>query len=391
MEDSMRRIEERASGQKKRRRTSPSSIPQGSYRIPQRGQLQIIIKNPNKTAVKLFLVPYDLEGMESGTKTFIRQRCYSTDPVIDGISSELKSLSSSPFKIEPCKNKPILRYLVHINICSPSSGRFYLYQHIRVVFANRVPDNKEQLQTEVQIPQPRYSPYNPNVSLSRSISSSKTKLARDMAQRKRTSDFGVGYEGTDDRHAQALGYGTSYPILFNSPPLPVPALPLKLFGGGPVESNMEPYKGVVDGTSRTRAAGDASLSPSPFQNTSSTSPTTAFAFPRLPINRTRRFGKSDIGLSRRAEERNADTESSSSAFQSPANDRASQRCCCQKGHGSSKPSHDGMDSAYDELSRDEPDWSGPTLTAGCGENNLGRRLRDLGLRRTPEHEDRYGV
>lgn len=37
--------------------------PKGGYRIPEQGQLQIILKNPNKTAVKLFLVPYDLGGM----------------------------------------------------------------------------------------------------------------------------------------------------------------------------------------------------------------------------------------------------------------------------------------------------------------------------------------
>ena len=42
-----------------------------------------MIKNPNKTAVKLFLVPYDLSDMEAGQKTFIRQRSYSAGPIID--------------------------------------------------------------------------------------------------------------------------------------------------------------------------------------------------------------------------------------------------------------------------------------------------------------------
>lgn len=152
----------------KKRRRSPTPVvapPGGSYRIPQQGQLQIIIKNPNKTAVKLFLVPYDLTGMEPETKTFIRQRCYSTEPVDDalGASNPVSThlgLVSRPDEIK-MKKKPTLRYLIHLNICSPSPGRFYLYQHIRVVFANRVPDNKEQLQNEIQVPQPRFSPYRP--------------------------------------------------------------------------------------------------------------------------------------------------------------------------------------------------------------------------------------
>ncbi|KFY30688.1 hypothetical protein V494_08073, partial [Pseudogymnoascus sp. VKM F-4513 (FW-928)] len=76
-------IEKRLIQKQKRRSTSPRAPPGGCYRIPEKGQLQIIIKNPNKTAVKLFLVPYDLEGMEPGTKTFIRQRSYSAGPIMD--------------------------------------------------------------------------------------------------------------------------------------------------------------------------------------------------------------------------------------------------------------------------------------------------------------------
>ncbi|KAI4139627.1 MAG: hypothetical protein L6R39_006192 [Caloplaca ligustica] len=140
----------------KRRRASPAPPDlQGGYRIPQIGQLQIVIKNPNKTAVKLFLVPYDLGDMKAATKTFVRQRCYSTDSFIDGLPAKSTSELNSSGPGGPAKTKPTLRYLIHVNICSPSSGRFYLYQHIRVVFANRVPDNKEQLQTEIQVPQPR--------------------------------------------------------------------------------------------------------------------------------------------------------------------------------------------------------------------------------------------
>lgn len=141
--------------------------PGGCYRIPQEGQLQIIIKNPNKTAVKLYLVPYDLSGMEPGTKTFVRQRSYSTEPILDKpISADEDGLR----KFDSLQYKHILRYLIHLKICCLSKDRFYLYDNIRIVFANRVPDGKENLRNETQLPHPKYSPYKPGKERSRSNS-----------------------------------------------------------------------------------------------------------------------------------------------------------------------------------------------------------------------------
>ena len=170
----------------KRRSPSPNLKVGGCYRIPQQGHLQILIKNPNKTAVKLFLVPYDLEGMEPGTKTFIRQRCYSTGPIIEKpLTSRSMSDSVIGSTLPPAdpKGKPTLRYLIQVNICCPSRGRFYLYKSIHVVFANRVPDNKESLRNEILWPEPRYSPYKPaienspmNNSLGSSIAKSQRRL-----------------------------------------------------------------------------------------------------------------------------------------------------------------------------------------------------------------------
>ncbi|RAL11109.1 uncharacterized protein BO97DRAFT_347663 [Aspergillus homomorphus CBS 101889] len=157
--ENLRKMEKR-----QRRAESPKSPPGGCYRIPQQGQLQVMIKNPNKTAVKLFLVPYDLSDMEPGTKTFIRQRSYSAGPIIDMPLSARKNYGTdrpeaSLNPSEDPKDKPILRYLIHLNLCCPSKGRFYLHSSIRVVFANRVPDGKEKLRNEIQLPYPRYSPY----------------------------------------------------------------------------------------------------------------------------------------------------------------------------------------------------------------------------------------
>lgn len=150
----------------KRRSGSPKAPPGGSYRIPQQGQLQIIIKNPNKTAVKLFLVPYDLSDMEPGQKTFIRQRSYSAGPIIDMPLSSRKNFGTDRPEAainttDDPNERPMLRYLIHLHICCPSKGRYFLYKSIRVVFANRVPDGKEKLRNEIQLPDPKYSVYKP--------------------------------------------------------------------------------------------------------------------------------------------------------------------------------------------------------------------------------------
>ncbi|KAH0284082.1 hypothetical protein M436DRAFT_55480 [Aureobasidium namibiae CBS 147.97] len=142
--------------QHKLHKRTTTAAPAGSYRIPEIGQLQIVIKNPNKTAVKLFLVPYDLADMPPGTKTFIRQRSYSAGPIIDQPISNLTRFPNAGLM-----EKPILRYLIHLNICSTQKGRYYLYGGIRVVFANRVPDGKEKLRTDVQMPEPRFSIWKP--------------------------------------------------------------------------------------------------------------------------------------------------------------------------------------------------------------------------------------
>ncbi|KAK7413706.1 hypothetical protein QQX98_007420 [Neonectria punicea] len=178
--------EQRRNSRVKRKSSTPKVPPGGSYRIPEKGQIQIIIKNPNKTAVKLFLVPYDLTGMEPGTKTFIRQRSYSAGPIIDNVpaGSEVDTM-----------DRPILRYLVHLHICSPAKGRFYLYKSIRIVFANRVPDDKEKLRNETTWPEPRYTPYKP-IRVMHPPTPAPTgpgpMLAADKAWRRRSAGFPLG-------------------------------------------------------------------------------------------------------------------------------------------------------------------------------------------------------
>jgi hypothetical protein len=186
--------------------------------------LQIIIKNPNKTAVKLFLVPYDLTGMESGTKTFVRQRSYSADAIND------TPLTSKPLNdTAPLSKKSTLRYLIHLNICCPLKGRFYLYQNIRVVFANRVPDNKEQLRNEIQLPEPRFSAYKPNRdSLSGSNSSAVVKVTAEKTYPRRSSGFAFGTNDLDDRAPHTFTGGSTFPFNSSQVVPPIPAVPFSL-------------------------------------------------------------------------------------------------------------------------------------------------------------------
>ncbi|KAK5660414.1 hypothetical protein OQA88_12957 [Cercophora sp. LCS_1] len=176
-------------GVRPRRPKSPKAPPGGRYRIPEKGQLQIIIKNQNKTAVKLFLVPYDLAGMEPGTKTFVRQRSYSAGPIIENVPDAGAASGG--------EDRPILRYLIHLHICCPSKGRFYLYKSVRVVFANRVPDGKERLRNEITYPEPRFSPYKP-VRVMHPPMLSGAALKAEKAFRRRSSGFNLGqFEGLD--------------------------------------------------------------------------------------------------------------------------------------------------------------------------------------------------
>lgn len=148
----------------------------GCYRVAKTGQVQIVIKNPNRTAVKFFLVPYSLEGMKPGTKTFVRQRSFSAGPI-----DEQSSSGGQVSVTDRLQKKSILRYLIHLKFCCPSKGRYFLYGDIRVVFANRVPDGKEKLRNEVQVPEPRYSSFRPD---RESMGSAGAKLTAEKARRR---------------------------------------------------------------------------------------------------------------------------------------------------------------------------------------------------------------
>ncbi|XXG98995.1 hypothetical protein Hte_005328 [Hypoxylon texense] len=248
----------------KRRSGSPRAPPGGSYRIPEKGQIQIIIKNPNKTAVKLFLVPYDLAGMEPGTKTFIRQRSYSAGPIIDNMP-EIRDNGAA--------DRPILRYLVHLHICCPSKGRYYLYKNIRVVFANRVPDGKEKLRNEITVPEPRFTSYKPIRVMHPPISGGTgpgASLAADKAFRRRSSGFYFG--GSSQAYDAADGLNTMsvqnqpYPFYLSRDTAPIEPVPLRndgtrnILNGNSNSSHAAPQSPDSSQTSRPTTQSSSNVS-----------------------------------------------------------------------------------------------------------------------------------
>lgn len=214
-----------AGNDKKRKRsgTKPSiDIPSGAYRIPAQGQIQVVVKNAYKTALKLFIVPYDLTGMEPGQKTFVRQRSYSAGPIME---KPIASPSSTNGAVPTDSKKPTLRYLIHLNICCTAKGRFYLYQHIRVVFANRVPDDKEHLIKEIHEPKPKYSPWKATVENLPNGSVSGAKLTAEKAFRRRSSGYNYGEPSSDTRRVYSSGGPCAYG---DATAPPVPAIPFHL-------------------------------------------------------------------------------------------------------------------------------------------------------------------
>jgi hypothetical protein len=290
---------------RKRRSTSPRAPPGGSYRIPAQGQLQIVLKNPNNTAVKLFLVPYDLSDMEPGQKTFIRQRSYSAGPIIDMPNSSRKNLGTDRPEAalsnsDDPNDRPILRYLIHLHICCPSKGRYYLYKSIRVVFANRVPDGKEKLRNEIQLPEPHYSTYKPTRDsvASHHTSSAGAQLTAEKAFRRRSAGWPLS--GSQQAYDQIDG-------LSQRPPPPPPAV--QFTGGLPNTSASSGFSSPVPDLqpipfSLTRLAAIESRpvsrdtmdidGPSPFR-TPVASPKSGFGSPANQQGTFEKLSKGDVG------------------------------------------------------------------------------------------------
>jgi len=164
----------------------------GAYRIPECGKLQIMIRNPNKRAVRIFTVPYSLTGMEKGQKTWVRQRICSKGPIVDDEMGFMEGAQARSSLVNDPQRKPVLRYLVHAKICCPSKGYYCLYSEIKVIFANRTPDDKENLDIETTYPEPKYSTFKPTRSRGQSLDEgAMTGHPDDRIARRRSHAFGL--------------------------------------------------------------------------------------------------------------------------------------------------------------------------------------------------------
>lgn len=127
------------------------------YRLPPRGQLQVMVKNPSKTVVKVFLIPYDFRDMPANTKTFIRQKSYAIFSSTSPKSASLASSASSQPSSSPPASSSHLRYAIHLQVKCTRKKRIYLYKNIRIVFSPRPPESNEKLKIVTEGPkEPRY-------------------------------------------------------------------------------------------------------------------------------------------------------------------------------------------------------------------------------------------
>lgn len=133
------------------------------YRVPKKGLLQLKIRHSVAadaaaggagSMVKLFLIPYDLTGLDRdgiGGRTFMRQKIYVDEGGEGG-------------------SKGILRDAIHLQFCSPptsssaSSPVYYLHSTIRLVFGSSPLDptalaTSEKIRTVIESPKEEIASY----------------------------------------------------------------------------------------------------------------------------------------------------------------------------------------------------------------------------------------
>lgn len=234
------------------------------YRIPPKGQIQLIIKNPNMTAVKLFLVPYDFTDMPAGTKTFIRQKSHvvSPGPGMEATASLQQSTYRSPdHSTSGGTGRETLRYAIHLHFCALPSTRLaksrqsepgfnaggldrlhhrrkseendskskkqstsiYLHRQIRVVFDARAPDRSEKLRVVTDTPagsdESRQHIYSTYAGPSEDWKEAKRIRRAEAAQSPLMEEGGLGFERkADDVHGEALEEAAFHDGIVNSDP-----------------------------------------------------------------------------------------------------------------------------------------------------------------------------
>ncbi|GJJ09614.1 hypothetical protein Clacol_003837 [Clathrus columnatus] len=103
-------------------------LAEGGYRVPPKGQVQLVIKNQLGTVMKVLVLPYDLTDMPLGTQAPIRRLWYgeaTNDPhQSDPSPQQDKDKDDDKDKDKDKEDQPIkevIRYAVHLKfVCPPA-------------------------------------------------------------------------------------------------------------------------------------------------------------------------------------------------------------------------------------------------------------------------------
>eukprot|EP00730_Choanoeca_flexa_P000051 TRINITY_DN10020_c0_g2_i2.p1 TRINITY_DN10020_c0_g2~~TRINITY_DN10020_c0_g2_i2.p1 ORF type:complete len:565 (+),score=74.24 TRINITY_DN10020_c0_g2_i2:134-1828(+) len=110
----------------------------GKLRVPKRGQLQLVVFNPEQTGVKVFVVPYNLSTMPANHRTRLRQRTH--------VLANLHQSATT------------LLYALHVQLQTDRKGRLFLVDEIKMVLASRPPHDQDSIKTETTVLDPVATP-----------------------------------------------------------------------------------------------------------------------------------------------------------------------------------------------------------------------------------------
>jgi hypothetical protein len=97
---------------------------EGGYRVPPKGQVQLVIKNQLGTVMKILLVPYDLKDMPPGTQAPLRRVWYGEaahEPHLEPPNHNGHEKDKDKDSIKEPPVKEVIRYAVHLKfVCPPT-------------------------------------------------------------------------------------------------------------------------------------------------------------------------------------------------------------------------------------------------------------------------------